>query len=492
MHSVAVRLVVSFLVIAAVGIGAVAYLGQQATAEDFRTYVEYGRNAHLERAAQSLAQYYEKNNGWEGVEPLLDSLQRDSYERLVLTDSRGTVIADTAGTSVDRRIDSAGLESRRTIVSGNEDVGALYSSSPAGARAGIGAGQARGRGFGGVWFGGQSAATSPTSAVTSPEQEFLDTVGRSLWLAALIAGGLAIGLGLILAYTITRPLRALTAGVQRIARGDLGSRVAVKSRDEFGALAAAFNGMAESLERNERLRRSLMADVTHELRTPLSIIEGTADGILDGVLDPTPDNLMAIREEAQLLNRLVSDLRELALAEAGELHLDVAPVDVGDLVLRSARRWEQAAQEKGVDLSVRVEGQNLVAVVDAERLMQIVGNLMSNALRYTPSGGRIDVSAVTRDGEVIIAVADTGEGIRSEDLPYVFERLYRADKSRARRSGGTGLGLAIVKQLAQAHGGRVWVESEPGAGSTFYVALPVGANVRGPGVAGAARGGVRE
>ncbi|MGQ9674166.1 MAG: sensor histidine kinase [Chloroflexota bacterium] len=472
MRSMALRLVLSFLMVAAAGVGTLAYLGHRATTEDFRSYVERGYAAYLQSVARSLADYYARTGSWQGADQLISSLKRDSDDRLVVVDSRGVVVHDSERTLDGRLIQGLDLGSRAAVTVDGKEVGAVYLSG-SGPPWGMGGGQGRGRGAGGMWAGGQPSMVAGANVRPSPEQDFLDTVYRSLWLAALLAGSLAVGLGLVLTYQIVKPLRALTLGAKRIAQGDLSSRVPVSSSDEFGTLGKAFNAMAESLERNERLRRSLMADITHELRTPLSIIEGTADGILDGVLEATPENLVAIKEEAELLNRLVSDLRELALAEAGELQLDRAPTDVGELVTRAARRWEKAAQDKGVELSVRVRGGASNARVDAERVVQIVGNLLSNSLRYTPKGGRIDVEVSNRGSEVVVAVIDSGEGIAPDDLPYVFERFYRADKSRARRSGGTGLGLAIVKQLAHAHGGRAWAESEPGRGSKFFVALPI-------------------
>lgn len=320
--------------------------------------------------------------------------------------------------------------------------------------------------------------------MTTAEQNFLSRINTSLWIAGLIATVVAMVLGLLLTRQITRPVRALTKGARHIAKGDLDYRVKIKSKDEIGELALSFNSMADSLEKGKQARRRLATDIAHELRTPLSVIEGMVDGMLDGVFEPTRDNLNSIKEETALLTRLISDLRELSLAESGQLKLELAPTDLTALVQRKLSQAELKAQEKDIELKVHTARQIPKANADSTRIEQVMGNLIDNAIRHTPAKGSITVSIdmVASDHahqidqpHLIISVADTGEGIPAEHLPGIFERFYRVEDSRSRSAGGAGLGLAIVKQMVEAHGGKVWVESEPGRGSIFYMALPVAA-----------------
>jgi signal transduction histidine kinase len=231
--------------------------------------------------------------------------------------------------------------------------------------------------------------------------------------------------------------------------------------------------MAEALERNEIARRNLMADVAHELRTPLTVIEGMVSAVLDGVFEPDTDNLSIIKDQTQLLAKLVDDLRELSLAEGGQLRLDLAPTSVSDIVEQVADSAGPAALSRGIEIQVEIEPNTPLLLADPIRLQQALNNLVSNAIRHTSNGGMINLECRRVGDKLLVMVGDTGEGIAEEDQPYVFDRFYRSDKSRARRSGGTGLGLAIVKQLIEAHGGEVWVESEAGRGSRFYVTLPL-------------------
>jgi len=245
--------------------------------------------------------------------------------------------------------------------------------------------------------------------------------------------------------------------------------------------------MAGALAQAETLRRNLVADIAHELRTPLAVLQGHVEGLQDGVLSPTPPTLDRLHEETLLLTRLVDDLRELSLAEAGELKLERQPSDLGELLRRSVAAMQPQAAEKGVTLALDVAPDLPLANVDADRIGQVMRNLLANALRYTTAGGSVTVMARQTEktrgtgvtgvtGEVpalLVAVADSGPGIAPDDLPHVFDRFYRADKSRSRASGGAGLGLAIVKQLVEAHGGRVWAESEVGKGATFKFTLPI-------------------
>jgi signal transduction histidine kinase len=269
-------------------------------------------------------------------------------------------------------------------------------------------------------------------------------------------------------------MRQLQKAAGSIAAGDLNQRVVVRSKDEIGQLGQTFNLMAESLARAEKQRRHMVADVAHELRTPLAVIQANAEGMLDGVLPLDAEQVNAIFQETLLLNRLVGDLRLLSLAEAGELPLERHPTAPGPLVEQVVEHMKSQAAQRGIRLEGKIEGNLPERSLDSDRITQVLTNLIGNALRYTPQDGTIWVEAAPQpEGRVKITVTDSGPGIRPEDLPYIFDRFYRADKSRTRASGGSGLGLAIVKQLVEAHGGQISVESpayaQNGNGTRFTI-----------------------
>jgi len=310
-----------------------------------------------------------------------------------------------------------------------------------------------------------------TSAPLS--DRFFDRVRLALLVGGVTALVVAVIFAVFLVDGITRPLRRLTEAARRVAAGDFSHRVDVKSPLEAAELAGSFNRMAAALERDQETRRRLLADITHELRTPLSVIQGTAQGFLDGVIQPDQEHAAVIRDEAELLSKLITDLRDLSLAEAGELRLERRPTDLGELARQAAAAVQHRAQKQGVEIEVVAPPDMPPCLVDSDRTLQMLGNLLDNALRHTPQGGRITLGIRgPEDGMMVVEVADTGEGILPEHLPHIFERFYRVDASRE-RSGGTGLGLAIVSQLAQAQGGSVSVDSAPGRGSVFWVRFPV-------------------
>jgi signal transduction histidine kinase len=304
---------------------------------------------------------------------------------------------------------------------------------------------------------------------------FLASVNRTLLLIAVVAGLGAVLLILGLSRRILAPVEALTAAVQRMEAGDLSQRVEVTSQDEIGELAQAFNAMADGLARLEELRRNMVTDVAHELRTPLSNIRGYLEALQDGVVEPERHIVDSLHGEAMLLNRLVDDLQELFLAEAGHLKLERQPVALADIVDRAVEAVRPRAEAEEIRLQVDLP-EDLLVGVDPQRIGQVLRNLLENALLHTLPGGEIAVAARTEGQWVEVSVRDTGSGIAAEDLPYVFERFYRADKSRSRATGGAGLGLAIARQLVEAHGGRIWVESTQGEGTTFTFALPTSIN----------------
>jgi signal transduction histidine kinase len=323
---------------------------------------------------------------------------------------------------------------------------------------------------------------------------FVGAVNRAIVLAAGAAGLVALLATAALSRRILGPIEALTAAARRMEKGDLSQRVTVRAKDEIGELAHAFNAMAGGLERTEQLRRHMVTDVAHELRTPLTNIRGYLEAVRDGVAAPEPKLIDSLHEEALLLDRLVDDLQDLALAEAGQLRLARRPLDIAAAIESATAGLRPALIAMELSLDLALAPDLPLADADAERVGQVLRNLLNNAIMHTPPGGTIAVEALstTEDGRrktnvyenvvpsfvlrpssfVLVRVRDSGVGIAPEQLELVFERFFRADPARARATGGAGLGLTIVRQLVEAHGGRVWVESTLGQGTTFSFTLP--------------------
>jgi len=460
-RSLAVKLALAFVAVTLVSVAVVAYVSGRVTAEQFAVYVNRGGQLRAEAAAPDFIAYYARAGSWDGVETLVVAWATGGQAgrgsgrgqggsgagsgRLLLADADGTVVADSAGELAGTRLPGSTLAQGSPLTVEGRQVGTLV----------ITTGDPAGHG--------------------ELEAQYLASVRRALLWAGLLAGALGIGLGLLLAYQIIAPLRQLRAAATAIAAGDLGQQVDVAAKDEIGDLAAAFNRMAAGLARNEMLRRNLVADIAHELRTPLSVVRGSLEAMLDGVHPLDEAHVSPVYDETLLLQRLVDDLRLLSLADAGQLEVEARPVDLGQLVESVVEAAGTAAAEAQISLERRVETNLPFVQGDVQRLRQVLNNLLSNALRHTPAGGQVDISAhVARDeeAEIEIAVTDDGPGIAPEDLPHVFERFYRGDRSRSRRGGGTGLGLAISRQLVEAHGGRMWVEGAPGQGARFAFRLP--------------------
>lgn len=307
-----------------------------------------------------------------------------------------------------------------------------------------------------------------------PEERFLAAVNESLWLSAIIVIIIACLTGIIFARRLMSPVRHMTRAAKEIAAGKLDHRIDVETKDELGELAGTFNGMAATLDKNQQLNRQLFAGVAHELKTPLTIIQGNLEAILDGVQDATPEKITALHTQTMLLNRLVNDLRELTLAEAGQLKLAVEPMMLKALANEVVEMLQPMVQEKNIKLSVKIAASVPAVVADSDRLTQVFYNLITNALRHTPNKGAIEIGARLKDDKMVeVTIKDNGEGIPAADLPYVFDHFYRVDQARTRTTGGTGMGLAITKLLVEAHGGQVSVTSAPGAGSAFTFTLPI-------------------
>jgi signal transduction histidine kinase len=315
-------------------------------------------------------------------------------------------------------------------------------------------------------------AGQDSSGHSTLERDFLDAINRAVLWAALLAVAASTIAVALLSRELVGPLRRLTAAAEAMADGDLSRRVSVRSRDEVGELGEAFNAMAGDLETSDLRRRQMTADIAHELRNPLSIIRGNLEAMLDGVYSTDAEHLAPVYEETLLLQHLVEDLRLLSLAEAGQLTLRRTDVDVASLLRGVAEGTQAAASDKGIYLGVDIPQEPLVVDGDATRLRQVLGNLVGNAMRYTPDGGAVTLRAHQGARRVWISVSDTGPGIPAEDLPRIFDRFYRGDAARDRATGGSGLGLAIAKALVVAHDGTIEVESEPGAGTAITIGLP--------------------
>ena len=306
-------------------------------------------------------------------------------------------------------------------------------------------------------------------------QDFRASFNEALSYAVLAAVVIAASVSVLFSRSVVAPLRAMMDASQRIAAGDYDERVEAHGQDELAQLATRFNQMAEKLGEVEAMRRRLIGDVSHELRTPLTAIKGSMEGLMDGVLPAAAETFQEIHAEADRLNRLVDDLQELSRVEAHAYQLDLRALDLASLVKAVSKLLSPQFESKRIALDFKLAPYLPPILADEDRAVQILTNLIGNALQYTPENGAVTVSATRANGEVQIAVHDTGVGIPPEHLEHIFDRFYRVDKSRSRRvGGGSGIGLTIARALVEAQGGQIWVESEgDGKGSTFTFTLPI-------------------
>ena len=456
--------VAALAIVAALAV--VGLLSRQAARTEFRRYEVMEGAERLREVAQSLAARLQNEDATTTLDSLLGELGRRARRDLLLVAPDGQLLAASTpalrAARVSRGPDGAlTIEQERRRDGLTERTRALLHGGPYA--------EVR-RGDGSVLG---TLILLPSSDDESPQRRAVFGVGfdRRLLLAAAFAGVVALALTWWLSRRILEPVTALTHAAARLGRGDLSQRVAVRGHDELADLSRAFNAMAESLGRQEALRRTLVTDVAHELRTPLTNLRCQIEAVEDGLLAPTPDTVRSLREEVLRLTHLVEDLQTLSVAEAGRLALDRSPLGVRDLVEGAVERF--AAQAAARNVTLRAEVPELPAVLaDPARIGQVLGNLLANALTHTPEGGTVVVGAGERDGAVVISVSDSGPGIETQHLPHVFERFYRADPSRARATGGAGLGLAIVKGIVEAHGGSVEALSPPGGGAVLRFSLP--------------------
>jgi signal transduction histidine kinase len=328
--------------------------------------------------------------------------------------------------------------------------------------------------------GGMGQGGPPATAGTGLGQEVvIERVNRAVIVGGLVALIAALLIGFLVFRGITRPVEQLTHAAQSLAKGNLSARVTVGDQltrlgsDELSELGTAFNSMAEHLQQSERLRRDMTADLAHELRTPLAVMRGNLEAMIDHVYAMDAEHLTPVLDQVNLLSRLIEDLRTLALAEAGQLQLVKRPTDLNALIASTLTSFEAPAAAQHITLRSGVAS-NLPSIpIDPDRIQQTIAILISNALHHTPANGLITISTQRDSGGLLLKVIDTGSGIPPEDLPHVFERFYRADKSRSRESGGSGLGLAIARGIVEAHGGSIAVTSSMGKGTTMTIALPI-------------------
>ncbi len=418
-----------------------AHLNTRAEINRFSERVEEMRDRRLE---VELYNQHLRQGSWEGIQPIVIQWGKLSGRRIILTDISDVVVADSEDmiTGEFYITDRPGLP----IIPPwqPDEIGTLHM---------------------------EPAESSDINR--SALQITMNTTGRFFIWGGLVAIAIALLLTFFLSRRILAPVKALTDAAKRLGKGDFSQRVHASDRGEVGELAASFNSMADNLEHNEQLRRNMVADIAHELRTPLSNLRGYLEAIHDGVIKPDSETIRFLNEEASTLSRLIDDLQELSLADSGELKLVRQPEDVSRLVNESVAAVQTKGSDKGISVSSALPSNLPVINIDAHRIKQVLHNLLENALAHTGQDGKITVTAWLGDDVINISVADTGEGIPTDDLQSIFERFYRVDRSRTRATGGSGLGLTIARRLVEAHGGEITVASEVGKGSTFTFTLPV-------------------
>lgn len=468
------RLMIAMLVVVGITIASVVGFSMISTAREVNKYVSRGGMYGLNDLVDQLEAYYQTNQSWDGVDKLLggnhgmddipdagdpsirgsenpagmdleppDKMPENTFN-LILADADGMVVShfrgknDIVQLTDEERSQAISLKARDGVTV----IGYLYTD--------------------------QTAPIQP-----GKEKLLTDKLYTSVRNGAFIGIGIAILLSLFLGYWFLKPIRQMTKAAGELGRGDLNQRVSVSGNDELAQLGRTFNTMASSLQRAEESRKSMTADIAHELRTPLAVQRATIEAMVDGIYPMDEDNLKPVMDQNLLLTRLVDDLRTLALADAGELRLEKSSTDLGTLSQSVLNRFRGQADRVEVELDFVLEGASPVVHADPIRLEQILTNLISNALRFTPRQGRVSVTVFAQGGRAFVKVLDTGPGIPEESLQNVFDRFYRVDKSRSRGEGGSGLGLAIARQLARAHQGDLTASNGQAGGAEFCLTLPL-------------------
>ncbi len=450
----ALKLGLSFAVVILVAIALVYFMTARSITAGFADYNEQTRDQTANQLCGVLAEYRIRTGSWQGAERLLFT----QYSLMVngqlivrrtslvggdfsLTDEHRIVVVSTQEELIGEQLSKDRIASGYPIREGGKQIGTLI-------------------------------IDNSNSPLPPAEEEFLSSAKNSALLGGGIASGIAILLSIILISQVLSPLRILTRATERIASGDLSHRVLLKAHDEFGRLGNSFNRMVEHLSRSEKVRKTMTADIAHELRTPVTIIQGNLEAILDGVYAPDSETISPIYEETLHLGKLIDDLRDLALAEAGELRLSKERTDIVALA-------NQVAETVNVSLDseprvVVIAPQKTPAInIDSMRIRQVLGNLLSNAVRYTPEGMEIRLEIEETERMLLMRVIDNGPGISEEEIPHLFERFYRGDEARTRAAGGSGLGLAIAKQWVEAHGGKITASNRLEGGACFTIILPI-------------------
>jgi signal transduction histidine kinase len=458
------RLIASFILLVLVTIFVFVVVMVRQTAQEVSNFMFRGGLTGNEEVVYALEEYFKAHHTWEGVAEVLRSTPHTPRLgmwaprmgrnqggnpdlpklNLRLADADGNLMAHTREAELGSEERLTQIELRRGVpleING-ETVGYLLPE------------------------GNQVFTTANESFLVS-------RLNQAAVTAVAVAGGVAVLLALLLSYSLVRPVRALTQAASKLGMGDLSQRVEVQGQDELATMGQTFNHMAESLQLAEESRRALTADIAHELRTPLAVQRAHLEAIEDGLYTLTRESLTTIEEQNRLLTRMVDDLRTLALADAGQLELQVTRTDYPELVKRVAALFEPQAADQGVEIQLSLGDACPPLYIDSQRIQQILHNLLSNALRHSPVNGRITLELSNDYNQVTLVVRDSGPGIPDGTLPNIFDRFYRADKSRARIEGGTGLGLSIARKLAQAHGGNLSAANHPEGGAVFTLALPI-------------------
>ena len=455
------KLIYSFIIIVLITIGAVIAITYHQASVDVRNFMFRGGFTGTESIVTDLENYYKTHETLDGAETIITNFTTEIRHRasnpsqeqkpyhgggrvmhLRLADADGFILFDTLGKDIGEKLTRDDLARAIPLEVDDATIGYLLPE-------------------------GNYAFTREN------ELSLLNRINHAVIIATVIAGVVALFIAFLLTDKLVKPIKVLTEAAQNLAEGKLSQRVEIHGNDEIAVLGQTFNKMATALQQAEERRRSLTADIAHELRTPLAVQRAHIEAIEDGIYDLTLENLAPIEEQNRLLSRLVEDLRVLALADTGELTLEKSQVDLVTLTQDIVKRFQAQAQEHKVTIRVKSEEPSLVNYVDSQRIEQILHNLLSNALRHSPESTQIEINLLKEKDNILLSIRDHGAGIPSEALPHIFERFYKTDKSRNRLEGGTGLGLSIAKKLAQAHGGDIKATNHQEGGAIFTIKLPI-------------------